>query len=405
MASALEGVRVIDLTQWEAGPSCTETLAWLGADVVKIEEPRRGEASRLSGSTPDAEDLDTYYFIVLNANKRSIGLNLRNPKGKEILLRLIETADVFVENFGPGTVERLGLDYETLTKINPRLIYAQIKGYHSGSPYGKYLSFDRVAQAVGGAMSYTGIPSAGPLCAGPTLSDEVSGLHTTIGILAALNQRATTGRGQKVHVSMQQATINICRVAYGITLESGQAAPRKGNGFAMNTAPSDIYRCKPFGPNDFIMIYTSRNPVPTHWHRVLEAIGRADLKGDPRFETAASRGDNAAAIDEVLSAWTSTVTKEEAMRVLGDAGVPAGAVFDTFELLNDSALREDGMFATIKHGQRGELTIPGSPIKLSDSRVEVTAPPALGEHTREILETQLGIGESQWEQLLAEGVV
>jgi formyl-CoA transferase len=403
MASALEGIRVIDLTQWEAGPSCTETLAWLGADVIKIEEPRNGEASRRSGS--DQAGVDSHYFIVLNANKKSVGLDLRNPKGKELLLKLVETADVFIENFGPGTIERLGLDYETLSALNPRLIYAQIKGYHPQGPYGKYLSFDRVAQAVGGAMSYTGIPTGGPLCAGPTLSDEVSGLHTTIGILAALNQRVNTGRGQKVRISMQEATINVCRVAFGITLETGEAAPRKGNGFAMNTAPSDIYRCKPFGPNDFIMIYTSRNPVPTHWHRVLDAVGRPDLKGDPRFETVAARAENAVEIDKMISAWTSTVTKEEAMRALGDTGVPAGAVFDTWELLHDEALRADGMFASIDHAERGEMMIPASPIRLSDSHVEVTRPPNLGEHTRAILEQDAGVSDADWAELVKLGVV
>jgi formyl-CoA transferase len=204
---------------------------------------------------------------------------------------------------------------------------------------------------------------------------------------------------------MQQATINICRVAFGVTLETGEAAPRKGNGFAMNTAPSDIYRCKPFGPNDFIMIYTSRNPLPTHWNRLLDAIGRSDLRGDPRFESAATRSDNALEIDKLVSAWTATLTKDEAMQALGDAGVPAGAVFDTFELLNDDSLRKDGMFATIDHPQRGQLTIPASPIHLSDSKVEVMSPPLLGEHTRSVLEQHLGLDAATLAQLADEGVL
>lgn len=398
--AALDGVRVIDLSQFEAGTSCTETLAWLGADVIKVEPPE-GEQGR--NASRDMPDKDAYYFLLLNANKRSVVLNLKSDGGKDLLCRLIEHADVFIENFAPGTIEQLGFGYESVRKINERIIYAQIKGFDPNGPYGSYLALDSIAQAAGGAVSITGYADR-PVRAGPTVGDTGTGLQMAIGILAALYQRRSTGRGQRVSVAMQEAVINYCRVAYAGALVSGEASGRYGNGYPVANAPAEIYPCKPGGSNDYVMVYTSRNPKSKQWDRLLEIIGRADLKGDPRFATQEVRARHKTEVDELMSTWTKGRSKREAMRTLCDAGVPASAVFDTVDLSTDPHLRKNGTFVTINHPQRGELVMSGWPVRMSDSSVPVVAAPLLGEHTGEVLKELLGIGESELAELKANSV-
>jgi formyl-CoA transferase len=388
--AALDGVRIIDLTQFEAGTSCTETLAWLGADVIKIEPPGLGEQGRRAST--DSPDKDSYYFMLLNANKRSVVLDLKTEDGKKILWQLIEHADVFIENFGPGTIERLGFDYESVQNVNARIVYAQIKGYDPDGPYGAYLSQDHIAQASGGAVSITGFPDT-PMSCGPTVADTGSGLHMAIGILAALYQRKSTGKGQHVRLAMQEAVINYCRIAYARVLQSGKAAGRYGNGSAMGNAPSELYPCDPGGPNDLISVYISRNRNTRQWDRLLDAIGRGELKGDPRFETAELRGQHKVEVDEIISSWTRGRSKEEAMRVLCEAGVPAAAMFDTLDLMTDPHLRSNGTFTTVNHPHRGEVVMPGWPVRMSSSSVPVVAAPLLGEHTAQVLKEVLGIEE------------
>jgi formyl-CoA transferase len=403
--AALDGIRVIDLTQFESGTSCTQSLAWLGAEVIKIEEPLRGESGR-SQRRPVKETgaPDAYYFVVLNANKKSVALNLRTEQGRSVLRSLCETADVFVENFGPGTIERLGFGYEVLKELNPRLVYAQIKGYPSSSPYADFLSFDSVAQAVGGAMSVTGMPDGPPLMPGPATADSGSGLHLTIGILAALLQRQTTRRGQLVQVAMQEAVINLTRTSYARAMMTGEACGRRGNGFAIRTAPGDIYPCRPGGPNDYVMVYTSRAPNSVQWERLLDIIGRSDLKGDERYATPDARADRADEVNAMIAEWTSSRTKEEAMQILGKGGVPAGAVFDTQELSRDPHLKDSGMFVTVEHPQRGEVTIPGFAVHMSDSKVDVTPAPLLGADTRRVLMDTLGVADEDLDHLAETGV-
>src|ERR1044071_1552117 len=299
----LAGVKVVDLPQFEAGTSCTETLAWLGADVVKIEEPTQGDQGRRAST--DQVGIDSYYFMLLNANKRSVTCNLKDEKGRALLTKLIEVGDVFIENFGPGTIERLGFGYETVKQINPKIIYAQIKGYAPDGPYGNFLSFDMIAQAVGGALATTGEAGMRPLKPGPTIGDTGTGLHTAIGILAALYQRQTTGRGQRIEVAMQEAVINFCRIAYSSQMMSGKPAPRVGNRGVMGTnAPSEAYPCKGGGPNDYCYIYTTR-AANHHWERLLRVIGREDLLEDPRFIDNTDRWANRDAVDEVITPWVA----------------------------------------------------------------------------------------------------
>jgi formyl-CoA transferase len=384
---ALDGLRVIDLTHFEAGTSATQALAWMGADVIKVEPPGRGEQGRAASA--EIPGKDSYYFLMLNCNKRSVELNLRTDAGKEILFKLVQTADVFVENFGPGTIERLGFGYDELIARNPRLVYAQVKGYGRGSPYEHYLSFDSVGQAVGGAVSITGVPGEPPFRCGPTLGDTGTGLHLVVGILGALLQRERTGAGQRIEVSMQESVINYCRVAYAWQMRDGSPAQRFGNGFAMPTAPAGVYECAGGGPNDYCSVYSSR-ASDEQWQRLLDVIGRPDLSDDPRFASVDERAKYPDEINEIIGEWTVKLPKLEVMRRLGEAGVPAGAVFDTLELSEDPYLREKGMFVTIEHAERGSVDVPGWPVQMSASHVPVLPPPLLGQHTAEVL-AELGI--------------
>jgi formyl-CoA transferase len=401
--TALEGVRVIDLTQFEAGTSCTETLAWLGADVIKVEEPKQGDQGRRAST--DKPGVDSYYFMLLNANKRSVTANLKSDKGKEVLRELIKHGDVFVENFGPGVIERLGFGYDEVSKINPRIIYASVKGFAPDSPYGKFLSFDMIAQSVGGSVATTGEEDGRPIKPGPTIGDTGTGLHTAIGILAALYQRQFTGKGQRIEVAMQEAVINFGRIAYASQALWDKPAPRVGNQSVLGTSsPSEVYPCKGDGPNDYCYIYTTR-AGNHHWERLCKILGREELIDDERFNKPESRWKHRAEVDAILTAWTKQRDKVEVMKTLGEAGVPAGAVFDTMELQSDPHLRKRGMFVTVKHPIRGDFTMPGWPVKMSESYVEVTTSPLLGEHTREIFSELLGMNESQIEQLKEEAAI
>ena len=400
--AALADVKVIDLTQFEAGTSCTETLAWLGADVIKVEEPTKGDQGRRA-STDDAS-IDSPYFLLLNANKRSVTANLKDERGREILRDLIKHGDVFVENFAPGAIERLGFGYDVVKEINPRIIYAQIKGFSAGSPYDKFPAFDMTAQAVGGALATTGEKGGRPIKPGPTLGDTGTGLHAAIGILAALHQRQSTGRGQHVEVAMQEAVINFGRIAYASLALYGSPAPRNGNQSILGSAPSEVYRCKGGGENDYCYIYTSR-AENRQWERLLKVMGREDLIDDPRFKTHADRYRYREEIDAMITEWTLKHDKREVMDILGAVNVPSGAVFDTKELRDDPHLRERGMFVTVKHPTRGDFTMPGWPVKLSESNVPVAAAPLLGQHTEEVYSELLGYTPEQVAGLKAGKVI
>jgi formyl-CoA transferase len=400
---ALDGIRVIDLTQFEAGTSCTEALAWLGADVVKVEPPLGGEQGR--GASAERPGQDSYYFLLLNANKRSVTLNLRTERGREMLSSLIEQGDVFIENFGPGTIERLGFGHEAVMAINPRIVYATVKGFGADGPFGSFLAFDYTAQAAGGSISLTGYPDEPPVKPGPTIGDTGSGLHMAIGILAALYQRTSTGRGQRVEVAMQEAVINYCRISYARQGVTGRAAERFGNQSQLGmTAPCDTYPCLGEGPNDYCFIYTSR-AGNRHWERLLQVIGRPELIGEPRFATPVSRTDHAQEIAELISGWTRRYPKREVMERLGAAGVPVAAVFDTLELSEDRYLRSRGVFVTVQHPHRGEFTMPGWPVHMGDSKVEVTAAPLLGAHNAEVYGSLLGLSSADLARLSSEGVI
>jgi formyl-CoA transferase len=400
---ALSGVRVIDLTQFEAGPSCTETLAWLGADVIKVEVPGRGEQGRYAST--DKEGVDSFYFMLLNANKRSVTLDLKHPDGQRIFERLLETADVVVENFGPGVIERLQFDYERVRKINPRIIYAQIKGFAPDGPYADFLAFDMIAQATGGAMSLTGEPDGPPLKPGPNIGDTGTGLHMAIGILAALYQRQSTGVGQRLEIAMQEAVINYCRISFAFGLQRGQSAGRWGNRSQLSaTSPSGVYPCLPGGPDDYVFVYTTR-ANNRQWERLLEVMGHAQLKGDPRFADPKTRVAHAEVIDSMITEWTSRRTKQEAMEQLGRVGVPAGATFDTVELTEDEHLNRRKTMVTVEHPVRGRVRMPGWPLKMERSEVEVVTSPLLGQDNHDVYCGLLGMEPDEIKKLEDEGVI
>ena len=399
---ALSGIKVVDLTQFESGTSITGTLAWLGADVIKVENPKGGEQGRSASS--ERKDADSYYFMLLNANKKSVTLNLKSERGKEMLRQMIAKADIFAENFAPGAIERLGFSYEEVSAINPRIIYATVKGFGKGSPFENYLAFDMIAQAVGGVMSITGEADGRPLKPGVTLGDTGTGLHAVIGVLAALFQRTVTGRGQKVEVAMQDAMVNYCRIAYSKQLMSNEACERSGNALFLGNAPCEVFKCKPGGLNDYVFIYTSRaNNI--QWELLCDVIGRPELKEEPRFSTPIKRGDHVDEINKHVENWTSNFTKFEAMEKLGAVGVPCGAVMDTKELSDDSTMRDREIFVEVDHPVRGRVLMPGWPVKMTDSHVKVTASPLLGADSSEVYAEWLDLSTDELTALKSEGVI
>jgi formyl-CoA transferase len=398
MPKALDGIRVLDLTQYEAGPSCTEMLGWLGAEVLKIEPPA-GEASRRGLS--EQPDLDSWFFLMLNANKKSVTLDLKKPRGRELFERMVAKADVVIENFGPGAMERLGFGYERLKRINPRIISASIKGFGSEGPYAEYKSFEWIAQAMGGVMSMSGEPDGPPMRSEAGLGDTGAGLHCAIGILAALVQRQTTGVGQRVEVAQHDSVVNLLRIHLRETYQTGQPVPRRGNRSPV-AAPSNLYRCRPFGPNDYVYVHVATVEM---WKAVARIVGRPELGDDPRYADRLGRVGQVEEIDALVEAWTEKRTKQEAMETLAGAGVPCGAVLDSTEILANEALIKRGMVVALDHPTRGRFAMPGNPVQLSESPTTVTRAPLLGEHNAEVYGALLGCTAEELEQLRREGAI
>jgi len=401
--SLLQGVRVIDFTQFEAGPSCTETLAWLGADVVKIENPRLGDPGRRL--RPDKPDNDPYYFHMFNANKKSMTVNLKSPQGLDLVKRMIREADVMVENFAPGAIERLGLSYDDAREINPGIIYAQVKGFGEGSPFERNLAFDMIAQACGGTFSVTGEKDGPPMRPGVTIGDTGTGMLLAITILGALYKRRETGEGHRLQVAMQDAMLHYMRVNFATQGLTGRAAERGGSKVpGVSNAPMGLYPCAPGGANDYVYIMTSR-ANPEHWDRLLTIVRREDLIGDARYLTPADRVERDAEVDEIIAAWTRGQSKYDAMRTLGEAGIPAGAVLDTDELNRDATFEERGVMQTMVHPPHRPFKVPAWPVRVDGKAARIKPSPMLGEHTDEVVGDWLGLNGAAIAALRADGAL
>ncbi|PYN26450.1 MAG: formyl-CoA transferase [Candidatus Rokuibacteriota bacterium] len=398
----LTGIRVVDFTQFEAGPSCTEALAWLGAEVVKIENPKTGDPARrvVPGKAPD----DPWYFHMFNANKKSLAIDLKSPRGVHLVKELLKKADITVENMAPGTIDRLGLGYDEVRKLNPRIIYCSIQGFGAGSKYEKGLAFDMIAQAAGGMISVTGEADRPPVKPGPSFGDTGTGMLMAVTILGALLERQRTGKGRRLQVAMQDAMLHYMRTCFAVQARTGKATPRRGGKTVMGTnAPSGLYQCKPYGSNDWIYITTSRGN-PEHWGRLMKLIGREELIDDPRFATGAARVEREAEVDAIITEWTRKHTKEEAMTLISGVGVPAGAVFDTMELQNDPSFEKRGIMQVMEH-PNGPFKMPTWPVRVDGKPPRLTPSPLLGQHNAEVLNAWLGMGADDVAALKSDGVL
>jgi formyl-CoA transferase len=400
--ACLSGVRVLDLSQFEAGPSCTEALAWLGAEVVKVENPKGGDPGRSIFAEPGA---DSFYFLTFNANKRSLVVDLKSAAGKKLVLDLARKADVFVENFAPGAIERLGLGYDVISGINPGIVYAQVKGFGDGSPHQSNLAFDMIAQATGGVMSITGYPDGPPAKPGPTIGDTGTGMLLAISILGALYEKKGTGKGQRVQIAMQDAMLHYIRLAFSVQARKGGPVERAGDQTVSGgNPPCGIYPCKGGGPNDYVYVYTSRTN-PEHWKRLAAVLGHEELIADPRFATPEARGAREAEVNALVSDWTRQYDKHEAMRRIGAAGIPAGAVLDTKELSEEPTFWERGLLQEMDHPIVKGYGMPAWPVRHNGAPPPIEAAPLLGEHTEEVLESWLGLDKAEIRGLAADRVI
>jgi formyl-CoA transferase len=413
---ALDGVRILDFTHVQSGPTCTQLLAYMGADCIKIERPGVGDITR--GQLRDVKGEDSLYFTMLNGNKRSITIDSKNPKGKEIIERLIKTCDVLVENFAPGALDRMGFTWERVHKLNPRIIMASVKGFGPG-PYEECKVYENIAQCAGGAASTTGFREGPPLVTGAQIGDSGTGLHLALGIVAALYQRNRTGRGQRVLAAMQDGVLNLCRVKlrdqqrlahgplteysqYGEGIPFGDATPRAGNDSG-GGQPGWIVKCKgaPEDPDAYIYFITQA-PV---WEAICDVIGKPEWKTDPDYATPPARLPRLKHIFNTIEEWTMTMTKFEAMDILNKYDIPCGPILSMKEIAEDKSLWETGTIVEVDHPGRGPYLTVGNPIKLSDSPCEVKRSPLLGEHTEEILSVVLGYSANEIAEIKTSGAV
>ncbi len=413
MGKALDGIRILDMTHVQSGPTCTQILAWFGADVIKVELPGRGDITR--GQLRDKPGVDSLYFTMLNSNKRSITINTKHEKGKEVFRKLIKVCDVMVENFAPGALDRQGFTWETIHELNPRLIYASVKGFGPG-PYEDCKVYENIAQCTGGAASTTGFDDGPPLVTGAQIGDSGTGIHLVAGILAALFQREKSGQGQRVTCAMQDTVLNLCRVklrdqqrlAAGPLMEYpqypngvfGDAVPRAGNASG-GGQPGWAVKTKGGGPNDYIYVIIQ----PPGWEPLMKLCGRPELITDPEWATPEKRLPKLDKCFQIVEQWATTMDKLAVMRELNKFDIPCGPILDMREIAEEQSLRETGTVVEVDHPKRGKFLTVGNPIKLSDSPTEIVPSPLLGEHTDEILKSIVGWSDGEIAAARKEGAV
>jgi formyl-CoA transferase len=416
MEKALEGVRILDFTHVQSGPTCTQLLAWFGADVIKVERPGAGDATRQQ--LQDIPDVDSLYFTMLNHNKRSITIDTKNPKGKEVLWRLVKECDVLVENFAPGALDRMGFSWEKLQEANPKLIVASVKGFGPGR-YQDCKVYENVAQCAGGSASTTGFRDDIPMVTGAQIGDSGTGLHLALGIVTALYHRTHSGKGQRVDCAMQDSVLNLCRVKlrdqqrlergplreysqFGEDIPFGDSVPRAGNDSG-GGQPGRILKCKGWehDPNAYIYFITQA----AVWEPICDIIGEPDWKTDPAYASPKGRLPHLNEIFTRIEAWTMKHDKFEAMDILNKYDIPCGPILSMKEIAADESLRATGTVVEVDHPTRGKYLTVGSPIKLSGSPVEVTRSPLLGEHTEEVLRDVLGYSDNEVAEIEGSGAV
>jgi formyl-CoA transferase len=399
---ALKGVRILDMSHVQAGPTCSQLLAWLGADVIKFENPV-GDATR--AQLRDVPNADSLYFTMLNCNKRSITVNMKSAEGKQVFVDLLKKCDILMENFGPGVLDRFGFTWEKIHALNPKIVMGSIKGFGSNGPYSDFKAYENVAQAMGGAMSTTGVPDGPPFVTGAQIGDSGTGLHLAIGLLAALRQAEKTGQGQYVEVAMMDGVMNLCRVKfrdhqrltrqslaeYSVQTAQGMGAvPRAGNDSGGGQLGNAIH-CKPHGPNDWLYVVVQE----AVWEDLAKLIGGETLASDARFAKIADRRKNQNAMWQLITDFAKQHTKREFMALLNPIDVPCGPIMSTEDLANDEHVRGRDMWVELDPPQRGKWWNVGMPIKLSASPAVIKRSPTLGEHTDEVLRQVLGYDEAK----------
>ena len=413
---ALKGIKVLDFTHVQSGPTCTQLLAWFGADVIKVERPGSGDPTR--GQLVDVPGADSLYFTMLNHNKRSLTLNTKNETGKRILERLIKKCDVLVENFAPGAMERMGFGWAQIQKLNPCMIMASVKGFGPG-PYEDCKVYENVAQCAGGAASTTGFLDGPPTVTGAQIGDSGTGLHLALGIVTALYQRHETGIGQRVLAAMQDGVINLCRVKlrdqqrlaagplteysqYGEGIDFGDTTPRAGNDSG-GGQPGRILKCKGWetDPNAYTYFITQA----AAWPKICKAINKPAWVDDPNYATPNARLTRLNEVFDAIESWTMTKTKFEVMQICNPLDIPVGPILSMKEISEEESLRETGTIVEIDHPERGKYLSVGCPVKLSASPAEVKRSPLLGEHTKEILRSELGYTDNELDEILESGAV
>jgi formyl-CoA transferase len=413
---ALDGVRILDFTHVQSGPTCTQLLGYMGADCIKVERPGVGDITR--GQLRDVKGADSLYFTMLNGNKRSITIDSKHPKGKEILDRLIKQCDVLVENFAPGALDRMGLTFEHIHKLNPRMIVASVKGFGPG-PYEDCKVYENVAQCAGGSASTTGFRDGPPLVTGAQIGDSGTGLHLAFGIVSALYQRMRTGRGQRVLCAMQDGVLNLARVKlrdqqrlahgplaefsqYGEGVPFGKAVPRAGNDSG-GGQPGWILKCKGWESDpDAYIYFITQAPV---WGAICDLIGKPEWKTEPDYATPPARLPRLKHIFATIEAWTMTMTKFEVMEICNKHDIPVGPILSMKEIAEEKSLRDTGTVVEVDHPTRGKYLTVGNPVKMSDSVTEVKRSPLLGEHTEEILSKVLGYTEKEIAEIKTSGAI